>query len=67
MKKVAVISVLIIFSLSISYISYAVGSVLSYSSKDILLDVPFFSQRDPKWCDDYLDNSPYKSTTMAVL
>lgn len=72
MKKVAVIFVLIIFSLSISY---AVGSALSYSSKDILLDVPFFSQRDPKWCDDYLDNSPYKihdygcaltSTTMVV-
>ena len=37
-----------------------VAQPLSSQPPEVLLDVPFFSQEDPAWYDDYLDGSPFK-------
>jgi hypothetical protein len=37
-----------------------VAQPLSSQPSEVLLDVPFFSQKDPAWYDDYLDGSPFK-------
>ena len=37
-----------------------VAQPLSNEPSEVLLDVPFFSQKDPAWYDDYLDGSPFK-------
>ena len=36
------------------------AELLSNQPSEVLLDVQFFSQKDPAWYDDYLDGSPFK-------
>jgi hypothetical protein len=37
-----------------------IAQPLSNQPSEVLLDVPFFSQKDPAWSDDYLGDSRYK-------
>ena len=57
--KIKAILLFFIFISILTILTSAITHTLAVESTSVTLEVPFFSQRDPAWCDQKLDNSPY--------